>query len=212
MFIKNSKTEEYFKIVNEYKKAQTSITKKSQLNGYHERHHIIPKSLGGNNLKDNIVFLSPQDHFKCHKLLLEMVEADEHKGKMWSAVWRMMNKQSRNQFREFTFTEEEYAMAKLKNSEEHSKRMMGDRNPFKGKKHSSETLEKMSLSKKGKTWDEIYGPEVAALKKIKTSIASSKLHGPQEIIQCEHCGKTGGIGGMKRWHGDQCKSKLNRIE
>ncbi len=40
--------------------------------GYSEKHHIIPKSLGGNNSKDNIVALTAREHYVCHLLLPKM--------------------------------------------------------------------------------------------------------------------------------------------
>jgi len=36
---------------------------------YYENHHILPKCLGGNGGKDNLVFLTLREHFICHKLL-----------------------------------------------------------------------------------------------------------------------------------------------
>lgn len=38
-------------------------------NKYHERHHILPKCLGGQNNNDNLIDLLPQEHFIAHKLL-----------------------------------------------------------------------------------------------------------------------------------------------
>ncbi len=44
--------------------------------------------------------------------------------------------------------------------------------------------------------------------KIKTSNAlKGILKGPQMKVVCEHCGISGGISVMKRWHGDNCKHK-----
>lgn len=40
--------------------------------GYVERHHIIPRCLGGSDDKDNLVALYPEEHFLCHILLLKM--------------------------------------------------------------------------------------------------------------------------------------------
>jgi hypothetical protein len=37
-----------------------------------ERHHIIPKSIGGDNKHSNIVLLSPREHFIAHLLLVKM--------------------------------------------------------------------------------------------------------------------------------------------
>lgn len=40
--------------------------------GYTERHHIIPRCLGGTDNKDNLVKLSAREHFICHLLLTKM--------------------------------------------------------------------------------------------------------------------------------------------
>lgn len=37
--------------------------------GYVEKHHIIPKCMGGNNEKENLVLLPVRVHFLCHYLL-----------------------------------------------------------------------------------------------------------------------------------------------
>ena len=39
---------------------------------YTERHHIVPKSLGGSNEKSNIAILTAREHFLCHWLLVKM--------------------------------------------------------------------------------------------------------------------------------------------
>ena len=40
-------------------------------NEYHERHHIIPKCLGGLDEKDNLIDLFAKEHFIAHKMLAE---------------------------------------------------------------------------------------------------------------------------------------------
>jgi len=42
------------------------------LEGYTEKHHIIPRSLGGTDAKDNLVILSAREHFICHLLLTKI--------------------------------------------------------------------------------------------------------------------------------------------
>ena len=37
--------------------------------GYKEKHHIIPRCLGGSNDLDNLVYLTAREHFICHWLL-----------------------------------------------------------------------------------------------------------------------------------------------
>jgi hypothetical protein len=40
--------------------------------GYMERHHVLPKCMGGSNRKDNLVYLTAKEHFIAHKLLVRM--------------------------------------------------------------------------------------------------------------------------------------------
>lgn len=42
------------------------------LEGYVEKHHILPKCLGGNDAKENIAILTPEEHFLAHQLLIKM--------------------------------------------------------------------------------------------------------------------------------------------
>lgn len=41
---------------------------------YYEKHHILPKSLGGTDDEDNLVLLTSREHFLCHYLLVKMYE------------------------------------------------------------------------------------------------------------------------------------------
>lgn len=47
---------------------------KTPFDGYTEKHHIIPKSIGGSDLKENLVCLSAREHFVCHYLLTKMFQ------------------------------------------------------------------------------------------------------------------------------------------
>jgi len=38
-------------------------------NEYHERHHVIPRCLGGADTQDNLIDLYAHEHFIAHKLL-----------------------------------------------------------------------------------------------------------------------------------------------
>ena len=59
------------------------------LSGYSERHHIVPKALGGSDEKENIVKLTAREHAVAHYLLAKL-----HGGKMWGAatIMRGFNK------------------------------------------------------------------------------------------------------------------------
>jgi len=42
------------------------------LEGYSERHHVIPKSLGGSNSENNMASLTLKEHYLAHKLLVKI--------------------------------------------------------------------------------------------------------------------------------------------
>ena len=59
-------------INNKYKVWHDKIiarANKRTLEGYKEVHHIIPKSCGGSNDKDNLVALTAREHYIIHMLL-----------------------------------------------------------------------------------------------------------------------------------------------
>lgn len=64
-FLHNKYTNWYYKIVN--------FSRKRVNLGYIERHHIIPKSIGGLDINENMVSLTAREHFLCHYLLTKMV-------------------------------------------------------------------------------------------------------------------------------------------
>ena len=49
------------------------------IDGYSEKHHILPRSLGGSDDKDNLVQLSAKEHYIAHLLLCKIYENDKSK-------------------------------------------------------------------------------------------------------------------------------------
>lgn len=96
-----------------------------------ERHHVIPRCMGGPNTRDNIVELTPREHYIAHLLLPKFVKNSTHKAKMAYALFRFGGKNLRS--RKFGC---------LRNS--YIKLVSGKGNAFYGKHHSPETLIKMS--------------------------------------------------------------------
>lgn len=64
---------------------------KPQPEGYSERHHILPRSLGGGDEVENLIILTAEDHFFAHLLL-----AKTHGGGMWAPVAFMVNGQRKD--------------------------------------------------------------------------------------------------------------------
>lgn len=52
---------------NLVEKAKLENRKRGEV--YYERHHIIPRSMGGNDLSHNLVLLTAKEHFVAHHLL-----------------------------------------------------------------------------------------------------------------------------------------------
>ena len=60
----------YIKIYNNLVSNKTHRKKGKDV--YYESHHIIPKSLGGDNEKSNLVLLTSREHFVAHRLLTKI--------------------------------------------------------------------------------------------------------------------------------------------
>lgn len=87
LFINNKYSNWYHKIIANAK--SRNLPKDT----YAEKHHIIPRSLGGNDTKENLVLLTSREHFVCHLLLVKMTK-DNFKHKMLAAVTRFQQARS----------------------------------------------------------------------------------------------------------------------
>ena len=135
----DSKITEYFKFLEECKdKCYDDIRT--------QKHHIVPKKMGGDNEAKNLVELSYEDHEKAHFILADCFEEGSYERNMniWAA--RFIRKQSE-------LTKEEW--------DKISESMSGENNPFYGKTHDEETkkilAQKAKKQRKGKSYEEIYG-------------------------------------------------------
>lgn len=48
---------------------------------YVEKHHIVPRAKGGDDQPENLIYLTPEDHFFAHLLLAKI-----HGGTMWAPI------------------------------------------------------------------------------------------------------------------------------
>ena len=122
-----------------------------QSTGLVERPHILPRSMGGTDSSDNIVGVSPRVHYILHLLLYKMTEGND-KRKMWYAVWNMSHQGKTKSGSMYQFIREQ--------ASERQREMRGNRVPWnKGKKHSSETIEKLRNTRKGKMYGKFWRVE-----------------------------------------------------
>lgn len=79
-----------------YEQLIAGTRSRAKPDGYTERHHIVPRSLGGRNNKTNIVVLTAREHFVAHLLLYRIHRKDpEAKAKMLRALVRFAVKTGR---------------------------------------------------------------------------------------------------------------------
>jgi hypothetical protein len=154
-----------------YQKIYNQIIERAQtrkLDTYVEKHHIVPKCIGGLDIKENIVELTAREHFLCHRLLCE-IYPKEHK--LLYALWLMaIGKKNPNP--NPTLSGREYERIKLKFS-----KLASLRKPNLGNKHSVKTKDKMSIAHKGKKRNEecIQKMKESALGKIKSESHKKNL-------------------------------------
>lgn len=146
-----------------YQKIYDDICKRGQVREltkeiYTEKHHIVPKCLGGGNEKSNLTKLTAREHFLVHYILTRIYPGNS---KIWNACFKMCQT-SKNQQRfipnsrlyEFIKIQwsnlnrgaNHFAFGKPK-TDEH-KKAIGDGN--RGKIVSDETRQKMSIAQSGK--------------------------------------------------------------
>lgn len=87
MFLDNKYTTWYYKIVD---KARNRV-----IEGYVERHHIVPTCLGGSNDLNNLVDLTAREHYICHWLLTKMVSVGTNQKSLMRALWAMSNQKGK---------------------------------------------------------------------------------------------------------------------
>ena len=141
LFLSNKYTRWYYAIVTN---AQARIS-----DGYTENHHIVPKSLGGSDLQENLVKLTAREHFVCHWLLTKMVENKKHKYQMWNAFSCMLYRENVSQER-YKVTSKIFENIKKEGAKIKSVKYSGSNNPMFGKTHSEEAVDKIRKTHLGK--------------------------------------------------------------
>lgn len=155
LFSTSKYTKWYYQIIN---KAQSEKRIKNQ-RIYYESHHIIPKSLGGNNNKENRILLTFKEHYICHRLLCYMVFNNILKNKMYYALYNL-SRSSNSQDRNLPFHHKLICLEanRIASSKRLHKPHLGHKHSEKtkdllrkkslGYKHTKESKQKISLSNK----------------------------------------------------------------
>ena len=124
--------------------------------GYVEKHHIIPQCMGGSTWVGNIVSLTPEEHYVAHQLLVK-IYPNELK-LIYTAKMMTIGKRRNNKLYGWLRKRHSSLLTSIPRSEE-VKRKIGEKNkgklkgrvsPMKGKTHSNSTKEKMREKAKGR--------------------------------------------------------------
>lgn len=194
------------------------IAKQYSTDIYTEKHHILPKSLGGDNSKSNIIQVPGRVHFILHKLLVRMVLNTKHKKNMCHALNMLANANNKHQHRHH-ITSREYESIR----EQLSESMRGVNNPMFGKPapnrgitHTQETRNKLSAKNK-EHYKTHKGTRLGAVVSEETKQKQRKPKSAEAIanmciaqqarkpVICEHCNLSCSSGNYKRWYGPKCK-------
>jgi hypothetical protein len=191
MYLQNKYTRWYYNII------QRAKSRKLPTDVYIEKHHIVPRSLGGDNQQENIVSLTAKEHFICHMLLVKMTTG-KSKRSMAYAAWQMTNIDSRQRY---SPTSRIYSLLK-KNLSETYKGVPKTKIHWLGKSHSTQTKTLQSEVKKSSN-NPMWGKKHK--KKSKETISEKQKGIPKPKFVCSKCQATvGGMSNLLRWHEDNC--------
>lgn len=192
IYIKNKYTKIYFQIINS--------AKSTNIIGYTEKHHIIPRSLGGSDDKLNLVKLTARQHYICHLLLTKMVEPNSDAyHKMVKAYMMMSWCKDGNQDRSYKVNSRLFESMKIEFSKLQSIQQTGKSN-----------------SQYGTMW--VYNPTSKENKKInkndqiedgwlKGKVDNWETHFSQ--MKCKACGKQGLSSNKSKYCSKECR-QLNK--
>lgn len=80
---------------------------------YCERHHIVPKCIGGSDEIENLVWLTAREHLVAHKLWARMEDDPVKKRKAFNALWAMTVMRGKHNAGRKVVSSREYEIAKL---------------------------------------------------------------------------------------------------
>ena len=167
---------------------------------YYERHHIIPKSLGGTNDKTNLVLLSAREHYIAHLLLYNHYKSicDNYAFRKMAYALVSMASTNKNMQR-MSLTSRQYEIIKEAAHFSRAGHKVSDTTNYKKPKSKShaDAIRRARLQASPRT----NATRQRMSEKLKGRINMQNL----KISTCPHCQKTGQYVAMQRWHFNNCK-------
>ena len=190
----------YFKHYEQLCSTRKLLNRSKGTDVYYEKHHIIPKSVGGSNSPDNLVLLTAREHYIAHLLLYNHYKAigGNDFRKMSFALVSMLST-NKNLSRDI-LNSRQYAL--IKEAAVNSRLGHKVLDTFNYQKPKSQS-HKDSIRKAR------YGKMFSDESKQKMSESATRrgnnFTGNVVSVKCPHCKKEGQKNAMLRWHFDNCK-------
>jgi len=119
------------------------------LEEYSEKHHVIPRCLGGDNEPDNLVKLTPEEHFVAHQLLIKIYPENE---KLIYALNLMSEKSNRRNNKRYGWIKRKCSVTRTGKTKEIDEGRKKTSEKLKGRtKETHEHVRLMTEKKIGKT-------------------------------------------------------------
>ncbi len=195
----------YLKHYNQLCSTRKLLDRSKHNGAYYEKHHIIPKSLGGSNSANNLVLLTAREHYIAHLLLYyhyKTIGGDDFRKMSFALV--SMASTNKNLNRNI-LNSRQYALIKEAARDSRLGHKVLDTSNYKKSKSDShkEAIRQARLHAPSRS--------EATREKMKQSRIKLGLTWPGNHTKttCPHCMKIGQTNAMQRWHFDNCKEVRN---
>jgi hypothetical protein len=208
IFINNKYTKWYYQIIDS--------AKQNPPTGYKERHHIIPRCMGGSDDHDNLVDLTARQHFVCHLLLTKMVNSEPYLSKLKYAAILLYSVNG------FKISSRLYESLKTNIKQtpdwikKRTRHLKGRTSPTKGMvpwnkgltKETSEAVRRSAKQPKGQIpWNKGIPKSDEEKEKIRATMKQKDFVHMRTYVQCKHCKFESTQSAITRYHNDNCKHR-----
>ena len=150
-----------------YKKIYTDLiesrrNRKFQEDVLTETHHILPKSMGGSNNEDNLIELTPREHFIAHWLLFKI-----YRNRQMAGAFALMSRYNKTSY---VYEATKNAMSLIQ----------------KGTKLSESTKKKMSISASGKKRTQEHQEKLAQSRRNRPQPKITEINNQKRLQKYSH--------------------------
>jgi len=176
-------------INNKYKSWYDYIIQKAKvrnLSGYKEKHHILPRCLGGKDNQENLVELTAREHFIVHMLLCKFTKGEAKRSMLYAFKCMCYYKKDGRDYK-INSRIAQKLRSELKFSKKHKINLSlvkkGKPSNRKGKKASNKTKLKIKIALTGKKHSQKHKDNLSKIRKqliwVNNNIQSKRINKDQ---------------------------------